>query len=153
MLQRISGEHLELRLNTSIKPNKYPKRLGVLDGDNAGFPNGRRLTDDVVDEALLVMEGALVGKKNNLSDGVDANDQKFGNYFPYLAEPTSGSRGPVGKGNGNKVRNELTDGLVASSGTDTTLIASSAAGGMAGVLLIGAAVMWWRRRTSRYRAY
>lgn len=41
----------ELRLNTSIKPAAHPKRLGVLDGDNAGFPNGRRLTDDVVDEA------------------------------------------------------------------------------------------------------
>ncbi len=35
----------ELRLNTSVKPAAHPKRLGVLDGDNAGFPNGRRLTE------------------------------------------------------------------------------------------------------------
>ena len=38
-----------------------PKRLGVLDGDTAGFPNGRRLTDDVIDAALQVVEGELVG--------------------------------------------------------------------------------------------
>ncbi len=144
----------ELRLNTSIKPSATPKRLGVLDGDNAGFPNGRRLTDDVIDEALQVMEGFLVGQKTGLGDGVDANDQKFGNSFPYLAQPTSGSRGPLAKGTGNNVRNQLGDGLQATgaSGPDTTLIATSAAAGVAGVLLIGTAVMWWRRRT-RYRAY
>jgi hypothetical protein len=144
----------ELRLNTSIKPTASPKRLGVLDGDNAGFPNGRRLTDDVIDEALQVVEGELVGAKNDLGDAVDANDKKFGHSFPYLAEPTSGSRGPLAKGTGNNVRNQLGDGLLAtgSSGPDTALIASSAAAGVAGVLLIGTAVMWWRRRT-RYRAY
>ncbi|MGW2931599.1 DUF4331 domain-containing protein [Streptomyces sp. NPDC001156] len=144
----------ELRLNTSIKPTASPKRLGVLDGDNAGFPNGRRLTDDVIDEALQVVEGELVGAKNDLGDAVDANDMKFGHSFPYLAEPTSGSRGPLAKGTGNSVRNQLGDGLLAtgSSGPDTALIASSAAAGVAGVLLIGTAVMWWRRRT-RYRAY
>ncbi|MGI5141121.1 MULTISPECIES: DUF4331 domain-containing protein [unclassified Streptomyces] len=144
----------ELRLNTSIKPTASPKRLGVLDGDNAGFPNGRRLTDDVIDEALQVVEGELVGAKNDLGDAVDANDKKFGHSFPYLAEPTSGSRGPLAKGTGNSVRNQLGDGLLAtgSSGPDTALIASSAAAGVAGVLLIGTAVMWWRRRT-RYRAY
>ena len=41
-----------LRLNTAIAPSKKPNRLGVLAGDNAGFPNGRRLTDDVVDIAI-----------------------------------------------------------------------------------------------------
>jgi hypothetical protein len=143
----------ELRLNTSIKPSAGPKRLGVLDGDNAGFPNGRRLTDDVIDEALQVVEGELVGSKNDLGDGVDENDQKFGHSFPYLAQPTSGSRGPLVKGTGNNVRNQLGDGLqAAGAGTNTTLIATSAAGGVAGALLIGTALMWWRRRT-RYRAY
>src|SRR4051794_10244788 len=82
----------ELRLNTSIQPSMHPKRLGVLDGDNAGFPNGRRLTDDVVDEALQVVEGELVGSKNDLGDAVDANDKKFGHSFPYLANPEPGSR-------------------------------------------------------------
>ncbi|MFD1658450.1 DUF4331 domain-containing protein [Streptomyces caeni] len=144
----------ELRLNTSIRPAADPKRLGVLDGDNAGFPNGRRLTDDVIDEALQVVEGELVGSKNDLGDAVDANDKKFGHSFPYLAEPTSGSRGPLAKGTGNNVRNQLGDGLVptGSSGSGTTLIAASATAGAAGFLLIAGALMWWRRR-ARYRVY
>jgi len=80
-----------LRLNTSIPPSASPKRLGVLDGDNAGFPNGRRLTDDVVDISLQVVEGELLGKKNDLGDAVDANDKAFGSAFPYVALPHSGS--------------------------------------------------------------
>ncbi|MFF1452480.1 DUF4331 domain-containing protein [Streptomyces sp. NPDC058274] len=145
----------ELRLNTSIKPTASPKRLGVLDGDNAGFPNGRRLTDDVIDASLQVVEGELVGSKNDLGDAVDKNDKKFGHSFPYLAQPTSGSRGATAKGTGNDVRNQLSGGLTGASttgGTDTVLIAGSAAAGAAGFLLIGTAVMWWRRRMSN-RAY
>ncbi|MFF1628748.1 DUF4331 domain-containing protein, partial [Streptomyces sp. NPDC058272] len=128
----------ELRLNTSIKPTMHPKRLGVLDGDNAGFPNGRRLTDDVIDSSLQVVEGELVGSKNDLGDAVDKNDKKFENYFPYVAEPTSGSRGALAKGttSGTDVRNQLGDALkpagASGGGTDTTLIAASAAAGAAG---------------------
>jgi hypothetical protein len=80
-----------LRLNTSIPPAAEPKRLGVLDGDKAGFPNGRRLTDDVIDISLQVVEGKLLGVKTDLGDGVDANDHAFGTAFPYLALPNSGS--------------------------------------------------------------
>ncbi|MFJ3228521.1 DUF4331 domain-containing protein [Streptomyces sp. NPDC086783] len=144
----------ELRLNTSIKPAEHPKRLGVLDGDNAGFPNGRRLTDDVIDASLQVVEGELVGSKNDLGDAVDKNDKKFGHSFPYLAKPTSGSRGATAK-SGNSVRNQLGGGLVpadADGGTDTVLIAGSAAAGAAGFLLIGTGLMWWRRRMHN-RAY
>ncbi|MGW0084880.1 DUF4331 domain-containing protein [Streptomyces sp. NPDC003393] len=146
----------ELRLNTSIKPSMHPKRLGVLDGDNAGFPNGRRLTDDVIDAALQVVEGELVGAKNDLGDAVDANDKKFEKSFPYVAEPTSGSRGPLAKGTtgGADVRSQIGDALKpagASSGGsgDTVLIAASAASGAAGILLIGSALAWWRRRMQR----
>ncbi|MEU1039737.1 DUF4331 domain-containing protein [Streptomyces sp. NPDC005551] len=145
----------ELRLNTSIKPAAHPKRLGVLDGDNAGFPNGRRLGDDVIDAALQVVEGELVGSKNDLGDAVDKNDKKFGHSFPYLAQPTSGSRGATAKGSGNSVRNQLDGGLVpagADGGTDTVLIAGSAAAGAAGFLLLGTGVLWWRRRMHN-RAY
>ncbi len=80
-----------MRLNTAIAPSAAPKRLGVLDGDMAGYPNGRRLTDDVVDISLQVVEGELVGKKNDLGDSVDANDKAFGSTFPYVALPSSGS--------------------------------------------------------------
>jgi hypothetical protein len=146
----------ELRLNTSIKPTDSPKRLGVLDGDNAGFPNGRRLTDDVIDASLQVVEGELVGSKNDLGDAVDKNDKDFEKSFPYVALPTEGSRGPLAKGTsgGNDVRNQLGDALspAGSSGSDNmSLIAGSAGAGAAGIVLIGAALMWWRRM--RRRAY
>ncbi|MFD3588313.1 DUF4331 domain-containing protein [Streptomyces sp. NPDC058683] len=139
-----------LRLNTSIKPTAKPKRLGVLDGDNAGFPNGRRLTDDVIDEALQVVEGELVGSKNDLGDAVDKNDKGFEKYFPYVAEPTSGSRGALAKAAGSSTKSALGDALTSSdSSSNTTLIAGSAAAGAAGVLLIGTAFGWWRRRMQR----
>ncbi|NEB02182.1 DUF4331 domain-containing protein [Streptomyces sp. SID13726] len=146
----------ELRLNTSIKPTDSPKRLGVLDGDNAGFPNGRRLTDDVIDASLQVVEGELVGSKNDLGDAVDKNDKDFEKSFPYVALPTEGSRGPLAKGTsgGNDVRNQLGDALSpagASGSNNMTLIAGSAGAGAAGIVLIGAALMWWRRM--RRRAY
>ncbi|MFI8534356.1 DUF4331 domain-containing protein [Streptomyces aquilus] len=146
----------ELRLNTSIKPTDSPKRLGVLDGDNAGFPNGRRLTDDVIDASLQVVEGELVGSKNDLGDAVDKNDKDFEKSFPYVALPTEGSRGPLAKGttDGADVRNQLGDALQpagASGSDDTTLIAASAGAGAAGILLIGGGLMWWRRM--RTRAY
>ncbi|MFF3847637.1 DUF4331 domain-containing protein [Streptomyces sp. NPDC002328] len=143
----------QLRLNTSIKPAASPKRLGVLDGDNAGFPNGRRLTDDVIDAALQVVEGELLGAKNDLGDAVDKNDKEFEKAFPYVALPTEGSRGPVAKGAGNEVRNQLGDSLQSSgwAGGDTGLIALSAGAGAAGILLIGGGLMWWRR--TRGRAY
>ena len=80
-----------LRLNTSIAPAASPNRLGVIAGDNAGFPNGRRLEDDVIDIALQVVEGELVGAPNDLGDAVNANDKTFGDTFPYVALPHDGS--------------------------------------------------------------
>ncbi|MFH9014279.1 DUF4331 domain-containing protein [Streptomyces sp. NPDC017943] len=146
----------QLRLNTSIKPAAEPKRLGVLDGDNAGFPNGRRLTDDVIDASLQVVEGELVGSKNDLGDAVDKNDKEFEKSFPYVALPTEGSRGRLAKGvdGGNDVRSQLGDALRpagAQGADDTRLIAASAGAGAGGIVLIGAALMWWRRM--RNRAY
>ena len=81
-----------LRLNMSIPPSARPKRMGVLAGDVAGFPNGRRLADDVVDIELRVVAGVLVdgfnvAPNNQLGDGVDANDRPFLPYFPYVAPP------------------------------------------------------------------
>jgi hypothetical protein len=81
-----------LRLNMSIPPAKKPSRFGVLAGDVAGFPNGRRLADDVVDIELRVVAGVLVpgfdvAPNNQLGDGVDANDKPFLPYFPYVALP------------------------------------------------------------------
>jgi len=84
-----------LRLNLSVKPTAQPNRLGVLGGDLQGFPNGRRLTDDVVDIELQALEGAAqTGKLVSAlaaGDGVNANDHPFGSSFPYVALPNAGA--------------------------------------------------------------
>lgn len=95
----------ELRLNVAIPPATSPNRMGVAAGDNAGFPNGRRLTDDVVDIELQVLAGVLfdptkpgsVGAgafnknpNNQLTDGVNGPDKAPLSTFPYVALPTSG---------------------------------------------------------------
>jgi hypothetical protein len=82
----------QLRLNMSIDPCEMDcSTLGVIGGDVAGFPNGRRLSDDVIDVALQVVAGELAGSPNDLGDGVDDNDVSFKGRFPYLAGPHSGS--------------------------------------------------------------
>ena len=88
----------QLRLNMSIAPcepafcDTY-SRLGVIGGDLAGYPNGRRLRDDIIDISLQVMEGVLLGQDTGLGDAVDKNDHPFTVTFPYLALPFSGSSG------------------------------------------------------------
>jgi Domain of unknown function (DUF4331) len=79
-----------LKINLGIPPTANPNRFGVIGGDNAGFPNGRRLGDDVVDIELQVIAGFLKNNKVPLGDGVDRNDKSFLPTFPYLAAPTSG---------------------------------------------------------------
>ena len=86
-----------LRLNTSIDPAGSPSRLGVLGKDTAGFPNGRRLADDVVDIELQALEGAVrtmeIVQPLATGDGINSNDKEFGSSFPYVALPHSGSVG------------------------------------------------------------
>jgi hypothetical protein len=106
-----------LRLNTGIHKlgvcPSTPARLGVLAGDLCGFPNGRRLTDDIVEIELRAVAGAVYGLLDGtdtnftyntalddvLDDGVDYNDvpfygaadkQGYPTQFPYLAPPQSG---------------------------------------------------------------
>jgi len=85
-----------LRLNMSVPPAAHPHRLGVVGGDTAGFPNGRRLTDDVVDIELQAVQGVLLpnppAAAKALGDAVNANNVPFADAFPYVALPTPGSR-------------------------------------------------------------
>ncbi len=87
----------QIRLNTAIPatPIYAVNRLGVLAGDNAGYPNGRRVYDDVVDISLRVVAGVLVdgfniAPNNQLGDGVDGPDLPYIAGFPYLYTPHSG---------------------------------------------------------------
>ncbi len=90
----------ELRLNVAVPVTATPNRLGVLAGDNQGYPNGRRLGDDVVDISLQAVAGAAYPLfhptftpdplASKLGDGVDANDIAFRSTFPYLALPHQG---------------------------------------------------------------
>ena len=70
----------------------------MLDGDNAGFPNGRRLSDDVLDIALQVVEGELLGTKNDLGDAVNENDQKFEQLLPVCGAADLRLAGPARQG-------------------------------------------------------
>jgi hypothetical protein len=81
-----------LKLNLGVPPAANPNRFGVLAGDVAGFPNGRRLTDDVVDIELRVIAGALLSPAKNipLGDGVDQNDKPFRSQFPYVGLANDG---------------------------------------------------------------
>jgi len=88
-----------MRLNTSIatKPASQQKSLGVLAGDIAGFPNGRRPGDDVVDIELRVAMGVLLTDKEAPSrslpytDGAAVRATDFRSTFPYLRTPLPGA--------------------------------------------------------------
>jgi hypothetical protein len=111
----------QLRLNLAISPTAggpLPsmaspgiRRLGILGGDPAGYPNGRRLYDDTVDIFLRVAAGGTpftsllftgfsgatdpnVAPNNALTDGVDTNQEGFLPTFPYVQTPTSGFNSP-----------------------------------------------------------
>ncbi|MGI9055430.1 MAG: DUF4331 domain-containing protein [Pyrinomonadaceae bacterium] len=90
--------HEMMRLNVAIPPSANPNRLGLLGGDPAGHPNGRRVFDDVTDIALRAVAGGTPftpatnkAPNNVLGDGVSQNDLPFLTRFPYLASPHSGN--------------------------------------------------------------
>jgi hypothetical protein len=77
-----------------VPPTPVPsiRRLGILAGDPAGYPNGRRLSDDVVDINLRMFAGILAGAAYGyaLGDGVNVNDVPLKDTFPYVAWAQSG---------------------------------------------------------------
>lgn len=92
-----------LRLNTGVRatPIENASRLGLIAGDGAGYPNGRRLFDDVVDIVLRVGVGGVLTTdangdslnafpNNSLGDGVNVNDAEYRTTFPYLANAPDG---------------------------------------------------------------
>jgi hypothetical protein len=141
-----------LRLNTSIMPSGNPSRLGLLAKDSAGFPNGRRLADDVVDIELQALEGAVrtgeVVQALATGDGVNTNDREFGERFPYVALPHSGSTGLEsrvgGSGSSNSPSGGVGAGAGGTAGINSSLAVPGAVAGL-GVLLGALAVVTLRR--------
>jgi len=86
-----------LRVNLTIPVTAKPNRMGVLAGDNQGWPNGRRLGDDVIDIAEQAVGGFLKGTKLPLGDGVNGDDRNLLGSFPYAADPQSGFDNTKGK--------------------------------------------------------
>jgi hypothetical protein len=96
-----------LRLNLAIPPTPMAsaKPTGVVGGDLAGFPNGRRPIDDVVTIELQALAGAtipLVDKSftpdkaiADVSDGVTGGALTLWPDFPYLGVPYSGYNVPA----------------------------------------------------------
>jgi uncharacterized protein DUF4331 len=87
-----------MRLNTGIPPTPVgqQKRLGFLAGDLAGYPNGRRLIDDVVDISSRAVAGILADPSRfgtAVGDGVQLNPEGYGSTFPYVMPANSGRDG------------------------------------------------------------
>ena len=90
----------QLRLNMAIPPASDPKALGLIGGDAAGFPNGRRVFDDVVTVELRAIAGATYPLVNPsytpdaaaslITDGLDQSSTRYLPNFPYLGTPVSG---------------------------------------------------------------
>jgi Domain of unknown function (DUF4331) len=110
----------EMRLNTSIAPTPFASqnRLGVIAGDDAGYPNGRRPGDDVVDISLQVAIGKLIaiglfGSPSQapsgnapLTDQAIVDATHFDTVFPYIKAPLPGSpNGPTASGLNGRVAN------------------------------------------------
>ena len=93
-----------LRLNVAIPPASSPNPLGLIGGDVAGFPNGRRVFDDVVTIELRAIAGAtfpLVSPSYTpdaaaslVTDGVGPGPNRYQSTFPYLGLPHDGFSTP-----------------------------------------------------------
>jgi len=148
-----------LRLNMSTPPSTTDpntvNRMGVLGGQLDGFPNGRRLADDVPDIELQAIAGILcqpggplaggtpcraTAVNTALGDGVTGNDLPFQTVFPYLANP----RPPYGDGStppsvpSYKATVTVVGSGTVVNGTDGKTIASGASISQGGVVSLSA---------------
>jgi hypothetical protein len=91
-----------LRLNVAIPPTAKPNRLGLIGGDAAGFPNGRRVIDDVTTVELRAIAGATIplvdpsftpdAASAAVEDGTKNTNSHYLAAFPYLGTPAGGSQ-------------------------------------------------------------
>jgi hypothetical protein len=89
-----------LRLNVAVPPSKSPNPLGLVAGDAAGFPNGRRVFDDVVTVELRAIAGVTIplvdptftpdDAAGAIKDGTSNTNSDYLTWFPYLGTPAGG---------------------------------------------------------------
>lgn len=89
-----------LRLNVAVPPAKSPNPLGLIAGDAAGFPNGRRVFDDVVTVELRAVAGLTIplvdpafkpdDAAGAIKDGTSNTNSDYLSWFPYLGTPAGG---------------------------------------------------------------
>jgi Domain of unknown function (DUF4331) len=89
-----------LRLNVAVPPASNPNPLGLVGGDPAGFPNGRRVVDDVTTIELRAIAGQTIplvdssftpdGAASGIKDGTTDSNGAFLSGFPYLGTPNGG---------------------------------------------------------------
>jgi hypothetical protein len=101
-----------LRLNMAIPPAQSPSQFGILGGDLAGFPNGRRVFDDIVAIELRAVAGATIplvdpsytpdGAASVLVDGTSNTNAPYLDVFPYLGTPAGGYQTMPGTPGGNE---------------------------------------------------
>lgn len=97
-----------LRLNLAVPPSAQPNDIGLVGGDAAGFPNGRRISDDVVAIELRAIAGATLplvdpsytpdGAAGQLTDGTTNTNEPLLDVFPYLGLPGGGYQTEPGAG-------------------------------------------------------
>jgi hypothetical protein len=149
-----------LRLNLGVPVAASPNRLGVLAGDNQGFPNGRRLADDVVDISIQAVAGAAqTGQLVDAlatGDKVDVNNADFGTTFPFVALPNVG---PVNTVNGGSATGPAPDpshdaDITPSPAADeSSSPMPQAMSWIGGGTALGAALFgtwWWMTRRRRF---
>lgn len=91
------ADELRVNLSTPVTAPDKVSRLGVVGGDVQGWPNGRRLGDDVIDIAERAVGGVLKGNNLPLGDGVDGDDLPLLSTFPYVADPQAGADNTKGQ--------------------------------------------------------
>lgn len=151
-----------IRVNTAISGDlcsPTPSRLGILGGDACGFPNGRRLADDVIEIELLAVAGAAYGVLDAshpfsfnsdliavLDDSLDGNDMPFQDDFPYIAPAQSGETHWH-----QNIQQELFPVMLNTTSVLKTTVqehpaATAAVTLSGGALLFGVPALVWRRR-------
>ena len=97
-----------VRLNMAVPPSNNPNPIGLIAGDAAGFPNGRRPADNVVAIELRAIAGATIplvdpsftpdAAAAQLTDGTENDNQPYLTTFPYVGTPNGGYQSTPGTG-------------------------------------------------------